>query len=394
MNLANIFSLKDDKLLKTFSYYLAFITLGMAAAALGPTLSGLAKNTGAQISQISILFTARSLGYLLGSWQGGRLFDQLPGHTVIAIALLVMAGTMLAVPMIPVLWLLAFLLLLMGVGESIVDIGGNTLLVWLHREKVPPYMNALHFSFGVGAFVAPIVIGQVLGLTQSITWAYWILGLLMIPVGLWLLRLPSPQIRQPHQEESHVAANMVLVWLIALFFFLYVGAEVSYGGWVAVYAVKLNLTTEVTAAYLASVFWGALTIGRLLAIPITARLRPRVVLAGDLAGCLLSIAIMLVWANSLTAVWLGTFGMGLSMASIFPVTLSFAERNLPITGQITGKFFVGASIGGMTLPWLVGQFIDAVGPQATMIIIGLDLLAAVAVFVTLLLYTRRTAEHA
>lgn len=393
MNQTAALSLKNDKLIKTLSYYLAFITLGMAAAALGPTLSGLAQNTGTQMSQISILFTARSLGYLLGSWRGGRLFDQLPGHVVIAVGLAAMAATMLAIPLIPALWLLALLLLLLGIGESILDIGGNTLLVWIHRAKVPPYMNALHFSFGLGAFLAPLIIGQVLGLTNNITWAYWILGLLMIPVALWLLRLPSPALGHHHEEEGRPPADMLLVGLIALFFFLYVGAEVSYGGWIAVYAEKLKLADQVTAAYLASAFWGALTLGRLLAIPITARLRPGLVLAADLTGCLASLGLILLWPHSLLAVALGTFGLGLAMASIFPVTLSLAERILPITGQITGKFFVGGSIGAMILPWLVGQFIDTVGPQATMIIIGLDLLAAVAVFIALLFFARRSTGH-
>ncbi len=32
--------------------------------------------------------------------------------------------------------------------------GGNTLFVWLYRSDVPPYMNALHLFFGVGAFSA------------------------------------------------------------------------------------------------------------------------------------------------------------------------------------------------------------------------------------------------
>ncbi len=48
-------------------YYTAFIGLGLVNASLGPTLAGLAANTQTHLSTISILFTARALGYMGGS---------------------------------------------------------------------------------------------------------------------------------------------------------------------------------------------------------------------------------------------------------------------------------------------------------------------------------------
>ena len=53
-------------------------------------------------------------------------------------------------------------------------------------------MNALHFFFGVGAVLAPIVIAGLVAFSGSITWAYWTLALLALPAALWLLPWPSP----------------------------------------------------------------------------------------------------------------------------------------------------------------------------------------------------------
>ncbi len=64
-----------------------------------------------------------------------------------------------------------------------------------------------------------------------------------------------------------IAAGTVDVGGNTLFFFLYVGAEVGFGGWIFTYAVALDLGSETAAAYLTSAFWGALTFGRLLTIP-------------------------------------------------------------------------------------------------------------------------------
>ena len=55
----------------------------------------------------------------------------------------------------------------------------------------------------------------------------------------------------------------------------------------------------------------------------------------------LSIAILILWPQSTTALWIGVAGAGLAMASLFPVVISWAERRITITGFITSCFFVG-----------------------------------------------------
>jgi FHS family Na+ dependent glucose MFS transporter 1 len=379
----------NQKIAKTAGYYLAFIALGMVTASLGPTLPGLAEHTQTQLREISFLFMARSSGYLISSLLGGRLYDRLPGHPVMAVVLVMMALTMLLTPVIPLLWLLIMVLLVLGMAEGMVDVGGNTLLVWVHRHKVGPFMNALHFFFGLGAFVSPIIIAWAVKLSGDINWAYWTLALLILPVALWLLRLSSPVAQTIAKDDPTGQTNHLLVALIMFFFFLYVGAEVGFGGWIFTYAVTLNLTTETFAAYLTSGFWGALTAGRLLSVPLAARLRPRFILLGDLLGCLASVGIILIWPNSLTAAWIGALGLGFAMASIFPTTLLLAERRMAITGRVMGWFFVGASMGGMFLPWFIGQLIDAVGPQMLMLTLIVDLMVATGIFFVLIAQSTR-----
>ncbi len=380
---------KPGQISKTIGYYAAFTALGMVGASLGPTLPGLAEHTQTQISEISFLFTARSLGFLLGSFFGGRLYDRSPGHPLMAVVLIIMAVMMALAPLISLLWLLVAALLIMGVAEGTLDVGGNTLLIWVHRHKVGPFMNGLHFFFGAGAFLSPIIIAQTVLISDDITWAYWVLASLMLPVIVWLLRLPSPTVQAVSKDDPVRQTDRLLVALIALFFFLYTGAEISFGGWIFTYAMALGLSGETAAAYLTSAFWGAITLGRLLTIPVAARLRPRSILLGGLVGCLVSVGVILLWSNALAATWLGTLGLGFSMASIFPTTLSLAERRLTITGRVSGWFFAGASAGGMTLPWLIGQLFEPIGPQVMMFAIMVDLIMALGVFAVLILHSGR-----
>ena len=58
----------------TTAYYLSFIILGLTTAANGPSLPKLAEHTSSALERISLIFVFSSLGYLIGSFFGGRAF--------------------------------------------------------------------------------------------------------------------------------------------------------------------------------------------------------------------------------------------------------------------------------------------------------------------------------
>ncbi|MCZ6632665.1 MAG: MFS transporter [bacterium] len=371
---------------RTLAYYAAFIGFGLTLASLGPTLPGLAEQTKSHMGHISTLFIARSLGYLLGILVCGRLYDHVSGHPVLALCLLTIAGTLALMPSLPSLWFLIAAMFLLGTAEGMIEIGGNTLLIWNHPENLAPFMNGLHFFFGVGAFLSPLIIAQAIGLTQGIAWAYWILALLIAPIAIWILFLPSPQIQTPPETHATAQIRPSFIILVGACFFVFVGAEAGIGGWIYTYAFEQNLATETSAAYLTSGFWGAFTVGRLIAIPISSKLPPQTMLLTDILGAALSVGLILLFPTSLTVAWIGTLGAGLFIASMFATLLTFVESRVYLTARITGWFFVGSSLGGMTVPWLIGQLFESTGPRMTMVVVFVDLIAALLFFLTLLKY--------
>lgn len=365
---------------QTAGYYAAFVILGLTTASFGPSLPYIAEQTHTQLAQVSSLLALRSFGYLLGSFRGGRLYDQRSGHPVVIVVLLVLAGVLALVPAIPLLVPLAVILLIVGLAEGSLDVGGNTLIMWAHGSKVGPFMNGLHFFYGVGAFLAPILVAVAINVTGSYGAAYWFIGLLILPVAFAFSRIASPTRVNSSSASDQKAYSQKLVVLLVIFFFLYVGAELGFGTWAFTYATRLNLADATTAAYITSAFWGALTVGRLLGVPISARLRPKTVIWIDLAGCLVSMTAIVLMPNSTLIFWFGAILLGLSMASIFPTVLSLAEKRLQISGKITGWFFVGASLGGMVIAWVIGQLIEPIGPPAAMWIILGDIIASIILF--------------
>ena len=363
----------------TAVYFAAFIALGLTVGSLGPTLPSLAEQTHVGLGAISYLFTARSMGYVLGAVRGGRLFDRHAGNPVMAVMLLAMSIMMALVPLVPNLWLLLIVMLILGAAEAALDVGANTLLAWAHGKGVAPFMNAMHSFFGVGALVAPIVVAQTALLNYSTTASYFVIAALLLPIGAYIFRLASPIAAKTAKPDVPAAADRALVFLIALFLFLYVGAEVSFAGWIFTYSIKLNLTSATTAACLTSLFWGSLTLGRMLMITAAGRFKAGSILMSSLAGCLLSIGLMMISPHSFACVLIGTAGLGLSMASIFPTTLSYAGQRIRMTGRLIGWIVLGSSVGAMLVPLIIGQFFESLGPEVLMTVIGIILLGAIGV---------------
>jgi len=277
---------KNQKIITTAAYYLAFILLGLTISAEGPTLLKLSEHTSSTLGQISSIFLFGSFGYLTGSFISGRIYDRVSGHQFMA-AVLVMLGIVTAlVPIATSLPVLLAIILILGLAKGALDVGCNTLLLWVHDEKVGPFMNGLHACFGVGAFIAPLIVASVLKTTSDIYWVYWAFAIAAFPIALFVWSLPSPPARATPEEHKDTPLPLVPVTVMVLCFILYVAAEAGYGNWIYTYAFKLNLSTEITANYLTSAFWGSFTVGRLLGVPISTRAKPLTILTIDFVGCL------------------------------------------------------------------------------------------------------------
>ncbi|MBN1120555.1 MAG: MFS transporter [Anaerolineae bacterium] len=378
----------SNRLRVAVGYFLTFMSLGVVAASLGPALPTLAERTGVGFAQISILLTARSIGYMVGSPLAGRLLDRVKPHAVMIVGLVVMIATMLAVPEIPILWILVAILVLMGIAESAADVGGNTLLSWLYREDVGPFMNALHFCWGIGNVIAPAIMVQAFLLGGDLRWAFIALSVLILPPILWIMFQPAPVNPRPVTVEDSQPINWLPVGLFTAFLLLYVGLEINFGSWIFTYAVERGFADE-TAGLLNSAYWGAFTVGRLLSIPLASKLRPSQLIQSELVLAAISLAVMTLWQDAPIALWIGTIGLGFSLSAIFPTTISLAERRIGISGKITGIFMAGAGLGGLILPLAIGYGIESVGPQA-FIYIMLTILALLLIVYRVVLRVAKT----
>ena len=377
---------------RTLLYALAFIALGLITASLGPTLPALAAHTRTTTGQISWLFIARSAGTITGALLLGKLYDRAAGHPVLAGALCTAAATLVTVPQLRRLWVLAPVFVITGIASATINVGGHALIARTHGARVGPHLSFIHFAYGAGGLLAPLLAKPFAGRADAVWWTYGLLAAFVVLAGFPLFVISSPPL-QPHAQSRAGAVTFDrTVALLLLFFFLEVGAEGSISGWLFTYATLRGVSTE-TAFYVNSAFWAAFTLGRLAGIPLVVRFNERRIIAAQLAGWLVLLALALSWPNVTAALWLMAVGSGLAMAPVYPAMMAWTQRTLHLSGRIAGWVLVASALGAMALPWVIGQLFERGGAQALLWLVGGDLLAVLAVLAVLLRHTRQLAAE-
>nr|XP_021494429.1 sodium-dependent glucose transporter 1C-like isoform X2 [Meriones unguiculatus] len=280
-----------------------------------------------------------------------------------------------------------------GASAGVVDTGGNVLILNLWGDKGAPHMQALHFSFALGAFLAPLLAKLAWGtaasaqnhsesdfdllmLNQSseaasdsvfavpddinLLWAYASTGTYILVVSVFLFGLFCK--KHSKQEKATASAQVArrakyhwaLLCLLFFFFFFYVGAEVTYGSYVFSFATTHVGMEESEAAGLNSIFWGTFAACRGLAIFFATLLQPGTMIVLSNIGNLASSLFLVLFDKNRLCLWIATSVYGASMAATFPSGISWVEQYTTLTGKSTAFFVIGAALGEMAIPAVIG----------------------------------------
>lgn len=368
--------------LMSLLYFGAFLVYGASATVLGAALPSLSSEFDRSKSEFGLGFTSRGIGYFCGTLLSAYVLQlkafEKSKSWITAISLMVtgVAGGVVTLSTnFPVAIMMFFV---QGIGFGGIDTVGNCGLPEMWGRRVQPWMQAMHSCFGLGGIVGPSLVGS-LGYIA----AFRIIAFMSFVPFLCLL---SPIILQRCVNDRHirtqgwntlpedadvertielsvvdhaqgsidpqqvsaldptgpqngsgssndtaddesastVIAPSYITFIVAFFFFIYVGAETGYAGWVPTYAILIDVTQNKSkAAYLSAIFWAALTAGRFLAIPsavfISATAMIRIQLLLIIIG---GVCTVLFFGSSYSAACWVTGFVGFALSSIFPVMMT------------------------------------------------------------------------
>ena len=190
------------------------------------------------------------------------------------------------------------------------------------------------------------------------------LALIVLAVAVWLFRLPAhAEATEKADPLRHTFAEVLkhrhVRWGV-LAIFLYVGAEVAIGSFLANYAMRPDIgaiTPDKVGRYV-SMYWGGAMVGRFVGAALLLRANPRRMLGGY-AG----IAIALLFTTMLTsgsmAMW-AVIAIGFFNSIMFPTIFTLVIDRLGPLVPKASSLLVMAIFGGAVIPFLQGHLVDLI----------------------------------
>jgi FHS family Na+ dependent glucose MFS transporter 1 len=394
---AGCFLTKDDvpAIISSITCCIIFVIYGASSASLGPALPALALHYEHTIAQMGIMFTSRGIGYLFGIGLSGLLLNwknnPFSKEFVASLSQIITGIILFSIHKINNFYICIILFIIQGSFFGIINNVTNVLLPELWEKRVQPWMQGMHACFGIGAIIGPAIVGYAgyefdFILLFLISFLPTLVMLICFVLGIGSssnntnrngkahTSTPSsptsPRSRLSKTSVGKVKASFPATdkkkgrnapWLIkamiALFFLFYVGAEAGYAGWISSYSLLVHITERQSkAAYLSSIFWAALTAGRVTAIPAAIFLSSTTMLRIELAlACFAGICCLFFLSLSYTiASFISAFS-GFALSAMFPIMITiFTDYGYLIDVNTTTLFMIGATMGEAMIPVCIG----------------------------------------
>ncbi|KAL9030873.1 MAG: hypothetical protein Q9196_001046 [Gyalolechia fulgens] len=291
------------------------------------------------------------------------------------------------------------ILALAGLGNGLVDAAWNAWIGTLtHTNEL---LGLLHGFYGLGATISPLISTSMITKAHLGWWTFFypMAALAALEVVTGSLAFWSEtgakyvDVNRANGERkgmTRLALRQKVTWICAMFLLCYVGLEVSLGGWIVNFMIRVRHGEPFSSGMTATGFWLGITVGRVFLGFITPKVGERLAVSVYL---LVSVGLELVFwlvpqfiVSAVAISFLGFF-----TGPIFPSTIIAVTKLLPSDMHVAAIGFSAAIGGGgaALLPFAVGAIAQAKGPATLQPIV----LALLALLLSIWLTLPRIPKH-
>ncbi|KAF9553571.1 MFS general substrate transporter [Agrocybe pediades] len=361
---------KGQKILATLQFLTLCWTLFVAGwndGTIGPLLPRIQEVYHVNFTIVSLNFIFACVGFLAGALANIYLTDRLGFGKVIvfgSICQIVAYSIQCSAPPFPVFVLASAI---NGVGIAIQDAQANGFVGTL-SQNAETKMGVLHAAYGVGAFAAPLASTQFATLPR---WSFHYLVSLGISVmntaflilvfrfqGQDACLRKAGEVVPERAEDENSSFSAVMktkaVHLLAFFIFVYVGVEVTVGGWIVTYIIEVRGGGP-SSGYISSGFFGGLTVGRVILLWVNKTIGERRVMF-LYAAIAFGLEFVVWFVPSLIGNAVAISFVGVLLGPMYPIVMNQTSRILPryiLTGSI-GWIAGFGQAGSAVFPFITG----------------------------------------
>jgi fucose permease len=296
---------------------------------------------GGSAGEQGLLLFSMFLLYPASSLAAGIAADRVGKRAVLGAGLACLAATFALSAAVPDIRVRTLAVLLFGLGEGAVESQATALLSDLSPARERSMLNWSQLMFSAGAAGGPFLLALLFSLHTGATLAavLWACSVLCaapaLGFALHIGRGSAPA--APRASAAHPApgvrgrltGGITLrqpgLAVLAVAVFLYVAAEMGTASWLAKYGeLELGLGAAL-APICISVFWAGLSISRILAASLSARVPDAPLLYGSLVLSLLG-QVLAFTARQPAAALAGIALAGVGMGAIWPTLVAVAGR--------------------------------------------------------------------
>ncbi|ULO07227.1 MFS transporter [Paenibacillus sp. 19GGS1-52] len=357
---------------------LSYFVIGLAHVVLGSILPVLLEHYDQNYSAGGQLIFSQFSGFLAGVLVSPFLNRRFGKRGGILIATGLLLVSQISYAFLPPWGWMYVIAVAAGFGFGMIEAVIGTIIIAAITEGTAIAMSRLEVLFGVGALIMPLIASPLIAA------GWWRLSFLivaafsLISLFFWGSRASfgklqsvlddraprtrptktSTQSSRVGKKLPYVGKQWVLLGMFILFFFLYVGTEMSLVNFMpAIFIAKLGIS-ESAAALTVTFFWLAMAIGRLFAGVIAEKITYRMYVLGSCFITLL-LFILFPFSEHRIAAFTILILLGLFMSGIFSIALVFSSKLLPGAEETTPSIMIASGgIGGAILPLLTGWSMD------------------------------------
>lgn len=380
-----------------FMTLLGFVSLGLPDAIIGIVWPSVSKHFGIPLGDLGIVLGTFTFGYFVSVLSASVLLEKLKIGGLLATSSALVVASLLGFALSPHWSLYIASSIVAGLGAGAIDAGFNAFAA---RNFSARHVIWIHGSWGIGAALGATVAASAVSEGASWQWAFGGAALIMLPLtGIFTLGRHILNEKDRKRRESSAtpiitsgskiadAIKHPVVWIQALIFFVYVGAEMTAGQWSYTILTKHRGVSEGHAGMAVSIYWASLTIGRFLLGPLADRMSIKTLISVSSTMAVVSgfIFILSPW-SSLSM--LGLAMLGFSFASIFPGLMSQTPTRLGRLADIAiGAQVATAFAGNVSAPSFGGLLIKSYDVGALNVLLG-TLLVSLWVFILALFWSK------
>ncbi|RPD55996.1 MFS general substrate transporter [Lentinus tigrinus ALCF2SS1-6] len=374
MSTAQKAALKRKRLTNFMTLCFVVFMNGWNDGTTGPLLPRIQEYYGIGFAMVSLIFVFNAVGYVAAAVANVYLTDRFGfGKVMLFGSVLQIAAYAMLFPPGPFpLMCVGFTMIGFGLALQNAHCNGY---VAASKENVPTKIGYLHASYGCGALVSPLIATQ---FSKQSHWSYHYLisgGLYALnSILLWFVFRGRRQeeikkeVDDLSPDQDAIQTNKYkqifsirAVHIFALFSLIYVGTEVTIGGWSVTY-VQEKRHGNSNAGYISSGFFAGLMLGRILLMWLNKKIGERRAL---FLYALLAIQLeVTVWVvPSLVENAVAVAFVGMLLGPMYPILLNHSTKILPrwlLTGCMGYIAGIGQA-GSAVLPFLTGLLASRFG---------------------------------